>query len=311
MQCPVCQSAQTGSLHRDVGDFEHGLPLRVKFSQCANCQLVFQDPLPDAAQLDASYPTDYRPHVSTGAGLKPQGLLGHLKEIQAAALLRKYGAWIGPARGAAVELGCGSGHFLNALARAGFNPVLGVDREPALGGKFEGSGIRFKALNIEAAFAADLRADAAGGGQGFDFIFMNYVFEHLLHPLQALRQCRSLLKPGGQLFILTPNAASWGHRLFGRYWSGLHAPRHPMIYTAPALQHLAKTAGFASLETRQVLDPASWAFSFQNLVTAGNSQAAAGGTRWYSLLLLPLWGVPALIERMFGRSSSIVARFGA
>ena len=65
---------------------------------------------------------------------------------------------------------------------------------------------------------------------------------------------------------------------------------------------------FANVETAFVTDPASWAFSFQNWVRShSEQQGPARGTAWYSLAGLPLWYTPALVEKLAGKSSSMVS----
>ena len=107
--------------------------------------------------------------------------------------------------------------------------------------------------------------------------------------------------------ILTPNAHALCHRVFGRYWSGLHAPRHTQIFSPGNLRLLADKVGFRELEVVSSTDPASWSLSFQNLMQrlAGPDHPPRAGTAWYSLALLPAWLPFALAERLVGRASSM------
>ena len=74
------------------------------------------------------------------------------------------------------------------------------------------------------------------------------------------------------------------------------------------LARAAEKAGFAAakIETAFVIDPASWAFSFQNRLRARATAGVAQGTAWYALASLPLWAPLALAERLAGRGGSIV-----
>jgi hypothetical protein len=85
------------------------------------------------------------------------------------------------------------------------------------------------------------------------------VFEHLHEPKAALQTCRRALKPGGVLWIATPNLASEGHRLFGEHWIHLQPPRHPVIQTPDSALQLLEGSGFelvALLPSRQAV----WSF---------------------------------------------------
>ena len=68
-------------------------------------------------------------------------------------------------------------------------------------------------------------AGAAAGG-GFDALTLNHVLEHLPDPVGALRSARELLRPGGVLWVATPNLRSLAHRMFKRDWLSLDPPRH-------------------------------------------------------------------------------------
>jgi SAM-dependent methyltransferase len=76
---------------------------------------------------------------------------------------------------------------------------------------------------------------------------MSHFVEHIHEPLQLLRECHRILTPGGRLLILTPNAASWGHRKFARCWRGLEPPRHLHLFSPPSLRRLLTLAGFKEM----------------------------------------------------------------
>ena len=294
--CPLCHGTKVGPAHRGVRDLEHGLATRSDFYACEACGLVFQAPQPRLTDLLSYYPKDYRPHVS-GSN---DGLLGYLKGLQSQRLVAGYRRWLPKDRDSPIlDLGCGSGQFLKALRRAGYRNLTGVDRNPALASNFEGTPIRFLALELEPAFQLS---------GGYHTIVLNYVLEHFLDPGKILAECRNLLTEGGQILVLTPNADSWCHRVFAGCWSGLHAPRHTQIFSPAVLNRLARAHAFREVQTVDVLDPASWAFSFQNCLRARSAKpAAARGTAWYSLAGLPLWILPAALEKALGKSATMAS----
>jgi SAM-dependent methyltransferase len=158
-------------------------------------------------------------------------------------------------------------------------------------------------MELEPRFVLDGRYDA---------LVMNNVLEHFLDPARVLEQCRSALVDGGRILVSTPNAASWSHRVFGAYWSGLHAPRHPYVFSPDAMQKLARRLELREVQMAQVVDPASWAFSFQNWVRSrSRGTGVAKGTAWYGLASLPLWAPLAAAERLAGQGSSMVVSLRA
>jgi SAM-dependent methyltransferase len=280
-----------------VLDFEHGRPEEANFSVCEGCGFFIQDPLPSLEELRSYYPEDYRPHVS-GSAAGGGGLLGLLKGIQSRSLLATYSRWLPRERDASiVDLGCGSGQFLRALYRAGYRNLMGIDREPRLATHFVPLSIQFIAEELEPDFSLPGRHRV---------IVMNYVLEHFRDPLRMLARCRDSLEPDGQVLVLTPNVDSVAHRVFGKYWSGLHSPRHTYLFSPHTLELAAKTSGFARVEAAFVTDPAGWAFSFQNRMRSGSERLGVErGAAWYGLATLPIWYPFAAAEHLAGRGGSI------
>jgi 2-polyprenyl-3-methyl-5-hydroxy-6-metoxy-1,4-benzoquinol methylase len=100
-----------------------------------------------------------------------------------------------------LDYGCGPGFLLHALLNAGFSAGgadISVDvighNGPALGSQ----------KNLLGLFSID---ELLRGGRTFDAIFLIEVVEHLYDDALAttLGNCRNLLRPGGRLFVTTPN----------------------------------------------------------------------------------------------------------
>jgi len=79
----------------------------------------------------------------------------------------------------------------------------------------------------------------------FDVITLNHVIEHVHDPIAVLRACHRLLKPGGRLWLETPNVDSLGLARFGRNWRGLETPRHLVLFGRRGLRQACMAAGFA------------------------------------------------------------------
>jgi SAM-dependent methyltransferase len=78
----------------------------------------------------------------------------------------------------------------------------------------------------------------------YDAVTMSHVIEHLHDPVSALQEVRRILKPGGTLWIVTPNVESIGHRRFGVNWRGLEPPRHLVLFSGASLAEALDRAGF-------------------------------------------------------------------
>ena len=83
----------------------------------------------------------------------------------------------------------------------------------------------------------------------FDSIFIPYIIEHCYDVECFLRSCMQYLKPGGVIYLITPNTGSFGHRVFRKYWYGLDIPRHITLFNQKALKTLLLSCGFEHIET--------------------------------------------------------------
>jgi SAM-dependent methyltransferase len=82
----------------------------------------------------------------------------------------------------------------------------------------------------------------------FDVVTMHHVFEHLSDPMKTLAECYRVLRPGGKLVIVTPNAESLASRLSGPTWLGWDPPRHLFIFSQRALREVVIRSGFKVCE---------------------------------------------------------------
>jgi SAM-dependent methyltransferase len=137
-----------------------------------------------------------------------------------------------PARARILDAGCGSGRNMVEFARHG--TVTGIElshtsvclaREREAGEVVEGS-------VLEMPFDAD----------AFDLAASLDVIEHLEHDLQALRELRRVVAPGGTLLVTVP-AYQW-------LWSGHdEINHHHRRYTRRSLQRVGEQAGWQQVRT--------------------------------------------------------------
>ena len=121
-----------------------------------------------------------------------------------------------------LDVGCGNGDFLMFMARLGWKSE-GLDPDVEAVGLAQEAG-----LKARVGTAADLTAHDGP----FDAITLNHVIEHIHDPVGTLVRIREHLKPGGLVWVATPNVAAPGHRLFRRDWLGLI--RHGTCSCSPA-----------------------------------------------------------------------------
>ncbi len=158
-------------------------------------------------------------------------------------LTRLSGITGGPGR--LLEVGAFDGLFLEAGRQAGWE-VAGTEIDAAAAADAERRGI---AMHIGA-------LDTAPFDQGqFDAIALRDVIEHLADPCADLARLAAWLRPGGALYVWTPNFDSLTRRVYGQHWGAVVFPWHFSYFTAHTLDAMLAATGFGvvSLASRNLL----------------------------------------------------------
>jgi 2-polyprenyl-3-methyl-5-hydroxy-6-metoxy-1,4-benzoquinol methylase len=149
-----------------------------------------------------------------------------------------------------LDIGCGSGMLLKGMHHLGWQ-VEGVDFDAEAVRNARAKGLRVHLGSLaEQNFPDDT----------FDAVTMSHLIEHVSDPVALLRECYRILKPGGHLVIVTPNANSWGHRLYGADWRGLEPPRHIHIFANGPLKSVLREAGFHKVHLSTTIRAANFYF---------------------------------------------------
>ncbi|CAM5793360.1 Methyltransferase type 11 domain-containing protein OS=Rhizobacter sp. Root404 OX=1736528 GN=ASC76_02100 PE=4 SV=1 [Rhizobacter fulvus] len=153
------------------------------------------------------------------------------------------------APGALLDVGCGSGDFAAHMRRLGWR-CQGTEFDPdAARHARETHGIEVELGDISQIRYEDER---------FDAITARHVIEHVREPADFLAECWRILKPGGRLVLLTPNADSLGHRHFGPRWRGLEQPRHLYLFNPMSMQALFERQSIAGADVFSSAQGASY-----------------------------------------------------
>ena len=283
--CPICDSARRHQLHDGIGDtLRMCAPGLWTLYACEDCDCAYLDPRPIAASIGRAYAEFYThsaPEAYYAVWGKPGNRLRRAlnKDFYNAryGCKLKYSLFPGryliarsprqraeidfhmrikqPYSGAALlDVGCGNGSFLLTARYLGWN-ACGIEVDAAAVQAARSAELQVQQATLE---TADLPASS------FDVITICHVIEHLYNPCEAIRRMFALLKPGGILWLATPNLAGCGHTRFGRDWIHLDPPRHLVLFTPAVLARTLTAAGFTMIEERGVPNahyhyPISWA----------------------------------------------------
>ncbi|GAA4455932.1 hypothetical protein GCM10023156_30630 [Novipirellula rosea] len=159
-----------------------------------------------------------------------------------------------------LDYGCGDGAFLTRAKNAGWD-VIGTDLDSVCveNGIAKGLDIRLGGTELLSSF-----------DQSFDAVTCSHVIEHVPDPSDVISHFFRILRPGGRLFIDTPNINAFGHQIYGRHWRGLEAPRHLTIFNWKSLESMITRAGFISVKRRVRDDVFGGMMAKSELITAGH-----------------------------------------
>lgn len=263
--CPVCGESARRRLHAGLTDrVSFVAPGEWTLWSCARCGAAYLDPRPDEDTIGLAY-RGYHTHGEPApAHSAPPGPLGRLRWSLANGYLNeRYGYDFVPAsrvggrlaallprrrwladmrvrhlpkandRPRLLDVGCGNGTFLRDMRDAGWD-VYGIDPDPGAVAAARATG---------ASVEEGLLTRDAFPAESFDAVTLSHVVEHLPDPAETLGICRDLLRPGGLVWIATPNLESRGHARYGRDWRGLEPPRHLAVFTPRALTGLLERLG--------------------------------------------------------------------
>jgi SAM-dependent methyltransferase len=200
-------------------------------------------------------------HESTQVGIEPAALVQHPSGRFEAAV-----AFLTPrvADADVLELGAGSGTIAESVRLAGGKfstwTLTEIAQARLDGTRRNLTDPRFRFALMD---ASDLQAD-----QQFDIIVSIALIEHLVDPIEAMIGTRKMLKPGGFVYIDTPNIAKWTRRVklaLGRFPStasadeglatydgkpvDLHDEGHLHYFTFRALERLlTERCGYSRVE---------------------------------------------------------------
>jgi 2-polyprenyl-3-methyl-5-hydroxy-6-metoxy-1,4-benzoquinol methylase len=270
--CPVCGETRRARRYEGLRDWLGGTPGSWSFHGCRGCGLLLLDPRYSRSEIGRAY-EGYEHHLAApqpesdaGAGSTwgqvvtrayrrhaygyPDGLTGWLRALALLAVPYPEGAeavgfsvmYLRPVPGGELlDVGCGGGAQLVQMRRLGWR-VAGVDPDERAVAMATGQ----HGLDVRKGTLEEQRFPAAR----FDAVTLSHVIEHVHDPLALLRECGRVLKPGGRVVVVTPNAASLTHRRLGAAWIGLQPPRHLYLFRCATLRRLAARAGLTVLSAR-------------------------------------------------------------
>lgn len=242
--CPICFAEGKPENDKIVGTY--GYP-NVYFQNviCRNCALTRINPRMSLQGYDKFYKELFFEY------LDPYERPAYVEELEQTTNDRYWTPtrkWLMPyilpwvkEGGRVLDIGAGMGYVLYYLKKEKNTIGVGIEPDPESAKLArEKIGINVLDETVESYFAKNKDT--------FDFIILNQTFEHLLNPLETLKQLQERLTPDGLIYIGVPN----GYK-FGAPFSLWFQLAHTYNYTAYSFKKMAKLAGLKVVNIRDPL----------------------------------------------------------
>jgi len=227
-------------------EFPRILDNNYKIFQCKNCKYYFILPEIDLSQKE--WQNLYENNYFANANVTDWQQSLHIKERKERLCYIESKMRIDKEK--FLDIGCGEGFVLNESYINGFESY-GVDIADNL--TLSNSNYNFFKGNIfEAKFPDNY----------FSVIYMDSVLEHILNPMETLKELRRILKPGGVFFLIVPNEDSLINRFthlcysltFNSYKYGkikpFVTPYHVQGFNPTSLKKALTISGFSEIDIK-------------------------------------------------------------
>jgi len=194
--------------------------------QCENCTGRFTQNIPDKETISRYYLSDnYISHSDASKGLVNRLYLAVRKHTLSSKrkLVERH---TGLKKGSLLDMGCGTGAFLNEMNVGGWE-ISGIEPD---------SGARHKASELYG-----LRIDTPDrltqyAEYSFDAITLWHVLEHVHELHHLITRLKKLVRNTGMIFIAVPNYTAYDAQLYREYWAAYDVPRHLYHFSPTAMK---------------------------------------------------------------------------
>jgi SAM-dependent methyltransferase len=236
--CPVCSGKQIRKIFA-AKDYTVSGELFTLYS-CNDCSFVFTQDIPSPGEIGPYYASqNYISHSNTQKGLI-NNLYHKVRKLTLVSKRKMIVAETGIKKGSLLDVGCGTGAFLNEMKTAGWE-ITGLEPDETARNNAR------ELFGIQPRPSQELFSLPA---QSFDAITMWHVMEHVHQLYEYTEQLKKLLKPGGRLLIAVPNYTSHDAGHYKEYWAAYDVPRHLYHFSPVSMRVLMEKHGLEVIDTK-------------------------------------------------------------
>ena len=196
--------------------------------ECKNCTLRFTQNVPNQENIGKYYQSEnYISHSDTSKGFI-NNLYHKVRKrtlVQKKKLIEKT---TGKQTGNILDVGAGTGAFLNTMKNAGWR-YTGLEPDKTA---------REKAFELYGIHLQESENIYSLPSESFDAITLWHVLEHVHGLHKYVEQLKDLLLPDGKLFIAVPNYTSGDEKIYDEFWAAYDVPRHLYHFSPKSMEIL-------------------------------------------------------------------------
>jgi len=201
--------------------------IHYRIVRCRTCGLVRSDPIIDLETLTNLYAQSIQTYDDEVLNL----MNSYVRYLDKAVRCLSDA----PIKEHLLEIGCGSGFFLEKALEYGFKKVSGV--EPSL------QAVDKSTPRVKSYITCDIVHPGLLPADQFDLICMFQVFDHIDAPGMLLDECMRALKPDGGILLLNHDVSSLSARLMGES-SPIIDIEHTYLYDQTTIRKIVTQHGF-------------------------------------------------------------------
>lgn len=235
IECPICKSIDLVE-YKKVVDYTVSKEV-FNIVNCESCNFKFTNPRPKESEIGKYYKAEsYISHTNTS-----KGVIAKLYHLVRKYTLRGKVQLINslqPNKGKLLDIGCGTGMFINSAKEDGWK-VFGIEPdEDARKIAEDINGIKVQSEILP-----------SYSKEQFEVITMWHVLEHIHKINETVEWLNQKLKVNGNLIIAVPNHLSKDAEIYQEQWAAYDVPRHLYHFSQETITHLMGNHQFELVQT--------------------------------------------------------------
>jgi 2-polyprenyl-3-methyl-5-hydroxy-6-metoxy-1,4-benzoquinol methylase len=202
--------------------------------KCLSCELVYAPRPPSVTELASAY---HQADFDSSEEANDAAVV-YIREIES--VLKTL-----PEKKIALEIGCGSGIFLELLHRKGFEKLVGI--EPSIAAIQTAPAWRQEWIKHGIFENIELNTES------FDLVCCFMTLEHVQSPANLAQSAYQLLKKGGALVVVTHDYGSIINRVLGKH-SPIIDIEHLQLFNKTSMKTMLQNGGYAKISVNKFIN---------------------------------------------------------